>query len=625
MKLNSKIVLLLAGLFAILGGIQYIIGERILLRGFDQLEQQSAFTDMDRVSNAIQRDLDALYEVAEDYGNWKETYQFMQTGDVGYLRKDFSDDSIATLKINVAAFIAKDGHFVWSTAREAGATTPLPLDLVAGRRLPAGTPWLNLLGTSTKNTTGIIKTNQGPLLAVLAPILDGSGSGEPRGMILFGRLLTDDVIARIGRQSQVSLSLVALEGATPDDASSLGTLIRNPEETIVQRTFRDALGEDLFRLQIRVPRAISASGREVVSMAWLLMGGGFILVLLLIIIVLRETILKPLGMVTHHTVAIGQSDDLTTRLDLRRADEIGDLAREFDRMVARLSDTRQQLISQSFDAGVAENASGVLHNLGNAMTPLGVKISAIGKQLRSAPTADAGLVLAELKKEVTDPARHAELTQFLQLVSGELTQTISDTVFELETVTRQVAAMQNMLQAQARNSTAPRVMETLRVPELVATTRELIAPELSHAMDIEVDEALRALGPIRVCRITLQQVIQNVLVNAAEAIQARGLRSGTLRISGTVIQAGAGESVCIRFADNGIGMSAEQLSRFAEKGFSSKAGSHGRGVGLHWAANALHALGGSLRAESAGRDCGASILVTIPFERVPAAPARRVA
>jgi len=617
-KLNSKVFLLLAGLFAILGGIQFVIGERVLLGGFDALEQQSALTDMDRVTNAIQRDLDALYDVTEDYGNWNETYQFMKTRNPDYLRVNFTDDSIASLKINVAAFIANDGHFVWSTARVAGSKTPLKLDLVEGNRLPAGMPWSSLLGTGTKNTTGILKTNQGALLAVMAPVLDGSGSGEPRGMILFGRLLTDDVLKRIGQQSQVALSTAPLENARSNDSSGQATLISHPEETIVRKPLKDALGETLFALQIKVPRAISASGRDVVTMAWLLMGGGFILVLLLIIVVLRETVLKPLAVVTQHAVAVGQSDDLTSRLGLERRDEIGALSREFDNMVRRLSETRQQLITQSFDAGIAENASGVLHNLGNAMTPLNVRIAGIEKQLRAAPAGDAELVLAELKKGDADPARAAELTEFLRLVSGELARTVTDTVFELETVNRQVSAMHDILQGQVRSSNAPRVMETIRLPEL-------IDPALIGVLAVQVDQDLQDLGAIRVCRITLQQVIQNVLVNAAEAVTARGMTTGMLRVSGTVTETEAGERLNLCLMDNGIGMSAEQLSRFAEKGFTTKTDSSGHGIGLHWAANALHALGGSLRAESAGRNCGTRIHLTIPIERIAANPARRVA
>ncbi len=72
------------------------------------------------------------------------------------------------------------------------------------------------------------------------------------------------------------------------------------------------------------------------------------------------------------------------------------LAREFDRMVERVADSRRQVVDQSFQAGFAELAKGVLHNLGNAMTPLGVRVATLADRLRDAPAGDVDLALAEL-------------------------------------------------------------------------------------------------------------------------------------------------------------------------------------------------------------------------------------
>ena len=72
------------------------------------------------------------------------------------------------------------------------------------------------------------------------------------------------------------------------------------------------------------------------------------------------------------------------------------LAREFDRMVERVAESRTQLVDQSFQAGFAELAKGVLHNLGNAMTPIGVRLANLGERLREAPAEDADLAVAEL-------------------------------------------------------------------------------------------------------------------------------------------------------------------------------------------------------------------------------------
>ena len=95
-------------------------------------------------------------------------------------------------------------------------------------------------------------------------------------------------------------------------------------------------------------------------------------------------------------MAIGAGEDLTRRLDFKSKDEIGVLAHEFDGMVARVAESRRQLVDQSFQAGFAELAKGVLHNLGNAMTPIGVRLSRLRDRLRAAPTENAEQAVAEL-------------------------------------------------------------------------------------------------------------------------------------------------------------------------------------------------------------------------------------
>ena len=74
------------------------------------------------------------------------------------------------------------------------------------------------------------------------------------------------------------------------------------------------------------------------------------------------------------------------RLAYERSDELGTLAKAFDNMVERLAQTRRELVDRSFESGAAENASGVLHNLGNAMTPLAVNVAKLQQQLGAVST-----------------------------------------------------------------------------------------------------------------------------------------------------------------------------------------------------------------------------------------------
>jgi len=120
--------------------------------------------------------------------------------------------------------------------------------------------------------------------------------------------------------------------------------------------------------------------------------------------------------------------------------------------------------------------------------------------------------------------------------------------------------------------------------------------------------------PVRIERRQALQAIVNLLSNAKEAV--RDLPAPDRRI--TVRIAPAGAFVRTRILDGGCGIPAENLTRIFLHGFTTRADGHG--FGLHSAANAAKAMGGSLAAASDGVGRGAAFTLDIPA--ADAAPRR---
>jgi signal transduction histidine kinase len=73
------------------------------------------------------------------------------------------------------------------------------------------------------------------------------------------------------------------------------------------------------------------------------------------------------------------------------------------------------------------------------------------------------------------------------------------------------------------------------------------------------------------------------------------------------------ESISIAVADTGVGIPPENLQRIFNHGFTTRRDGHG--FGLHSSALAAKELGGSLHAESAGVNQGATFVLTLPLAR----------
>jgi signal transduction histidine kinase len=258
------------------------------------------------------------------------------------------------------------------------------------------------------------------------------------------------------------------------------------------------------------------------------------------------------------------------------------------------------------------------------MTPLSVSVATLQERLRAAPAGEVEMVIAEIEASSSDPARRADLEQFLRLVSRELAGTVAQAADEVAAITRQAQVIQAALAQQLQASRSGPVVETVELTALVEQSLDMIPPALLQRLSIEIDGSLVAAGALPLPRITLQQVFQNVVQNAAEAVREPGRARGRLSVSCRTETAPNGvEWLQVRFDDDGVGIRPSDLPRIFDKGFSTKPRESNHGIGLHWCANALNALGGRLEATSVAEG-GATFTVWLPLRNVPA-PAREAA
>ena len=471
MNIRVKVISLLALLFAALIGIDIGIQRHILLPSFADLEREDAKVSMKRIEYALDLSLDTLALSAADWGNWADAYHYVQAPNREFVQANLTPSALKQLQVNALMIVDLQGDIVLSRAEDLASGAPLDLDFAARKSLPADFPWRKNLA-SGEAARGLIRTNQGIMMVAAAPVLNGSGAGAPLGFVIMGQLLDRPHLRALGAHAQAALSMLA--EPVPQAAAAAERVTETDQVTRVDRSFRDVYGTPLLTLRVEVPRRITAQGRTAVTYASVYLVGAAIAALLALLIVLNRVVLGPLARVTRHAVAMGAGSDLGARLNLASRDEIGRLAQEFDGMVARVEQSQHELVDQSFHAGFAELAKGVLHNLGNAMTPLGVRVAKLGDRLRVAPVNDLIMAAAELEDSYTPTERSQDLKTFMHLGCREMSVSIQEALRDLEVIQRQATLVQSALSELMQSTRNEHVIETVRLPELVSQTLEIV-------------------------------------------------------------------------------------------------------------------------------------------------------
>ncbi len=607
MTIRWKVLVLVAALFAVLAISEIYVAREVLMPSFTALERREAEVAMRRIDFAVARAFEQLELSATSWGNWSDTYRFAQDHNQHFIDENITPIGLNELAADLVIVEDLEGRFLTSAAFDLHSGRTFVPDLSRSPFIDLGFPTRDDR-IQARTVSGFRRTDRGVLMLAASPILDGVGQGPTRGSVVMGKLLSEDEVARIGAQAQAKLSMSKPDGGPHRD------IVQTPEVTRIFRTFNDISGQPVVTLTVELPRDISASGRSAVWYASLFLIGAAVLVVIALAIALNRIVLNPLARMTGHALNIGLNEDLTTRLNFDRQDEIGVLAREFDRMVARVAESRRQLVDQSFKAGFAELAKGVLHNLGNAMTPMGVRLATLRTRLASISAEDFELAAVELARGDVDPRRSADLQEFVRLACAQLTAALEATRKDVDLVARQASLVQGALAEQTRATGNEHVMESVRLRELLGQTLDVVPDAARKRLDIHADQSLDDVGIVHVPRTVLSLVLQNFIINAADAVRETGRARGALRVTAEIEGGSDSRELIVHCLDDGVGIAQENLQRVFEKGFSTKSRETNFGIGLHWCANAIGALGGRVWATSDGVGHGATLHVMIPLK-----------
>jgi nitrogen fixation/metabolism regulation signal transduction histidine kinase len=332
--------------------------------------------------------------------------------------------------------------------------------------------------------------------------------------------------------------------------------------------------------------------------------------IVVLFVTIQIVVLNPVKKLKDHFVQVAKTDDMTLRLSLETGDEFGTLCKQFDHMVGKLADARKTLMEQSYRSGISEMASGALHNVRNALTHVTTEIGCLANKANNTPLEHLQRAKDELQAGDCDPQREHELNDFIEVGNKSIFDLVASFRTGLADVTVPINRIEQMLADQDKVSHAEQPLETFRIDELLAEVIKMMPREMSESITIEVGESLEG-KTIKANRISLVQIFSNLLLNAAEAIEQDGRSDGKIIVElGTRDKNGIEISEFV-VTDNGTGIANDDLGHIFESGYSTKKGEHS-GLGLHWCANTLNAVGGNIYAENCTEEIGASFHVLMP-------------
>lgn len=275
-----------------------------------------------------------------------------------------------------------------------------------------------------------------------------------------------------------------------------------------------------------------------------------------------------------------------------------------------LEKAHRELVEASRLAGMAEVATGVLHNVGNVLNSLNISAGMLLTGLHESKLTNLRKLCDLLSEHADDPRfltddpKGRRIPEFIETLSQHLNAERQRLLAETAALQKNIEHIKEIVAMQQSYATMVGVIEPLDAVELMETALRMNASALArHLVTVKSDYIpARVVGE----RAKVLQILVNLISNAKYAAEQGGQedRCVTLRV-----QPGEAGLVRLIVADNGVGIPAESLAKIFSHGFTTRRGGHG--FGLHSSMIAAREMKGALTVASEGAGKGATFTLEL--------------
>jgi two-component system NtrC family sensor kinase len=327
--------------------------------------------------------------------------------------------------------------------------------------------------------------------------------------------------------------------------------------------------------------------RDAIAMMWIAFIG-VLIVFIPVFLRLAGGIFSPLERMTK-TMRRVETGDLTARNNLNRTGgEIAEVSHHLDHLLDQVQERDKQLRDWADDLNVrVEERTAQLQEANQ-------KLETTYKQLvMSEKLASIGEITAGVAHEINNPVAVIQgNVDVVRLTLGEQAEPVKT---ELDLIDRQIMRIGGIvgkLLQFARPSDYGKFEEYVNLRDVTQDSLGLV-DHVYASKDIEVNLEFAHVPDVKINQSELQQVIINLIINAVQAMDGKGM----LTIKSHVLERDGKNGVCLAFHDSGPGISEDTINTIFDPFFTTKR-AKGTGLGLSISQTIIQTAGGMITADN---------------------------
>ena len=290
------------------------------------------------------------------------------------------------------------------------------------------------------------------------------------------------------------------------------------------------------------------------------------------------------------------------------------LEQRVERRTQQLKDAQSELMDSARQAGMAEIATNVLHNVGNVLNSVNISADLVSRKLRASKALGLGKAMQLINAHQGDLGTFLTEDEKGKLLPGYLNQLVEAIAIEqqgmsdeLAQLSKSVDHIKDIVSTQQSYAGASTLLEPVNISALMDDALRMNAGALSRH-HVTVVKAYAPVPEILADKHRLLLIMVNLISNAKYAMVKLSERPRQITLA---VESVGDETLKISVKDDGEGIPPENMARIFTHGFTTR--KEGHGFGLHSCALAAVEMNGQLSAHSDGPGLGAVFTLTIPL------------
>lgn len=340
--LRARIAVVVVLVFIFYGLLDFGLHRMVVAPNFRRLEDEAVRRDVQRVVDAFAREQGRLDQVSLCYASIPQIRDLVAAQDRDGIRAALGEVLFMENRCELAFVVNAKSEVLWQGHRAWKDMAVQPPDVEVSSAVLAR---FTTFSSPRDSTRGVVVVKGNPMLVAARPVADATGQAI-EGAVIVGRGLSDEVVAEVERQTGCKVAL-ATDMSEVHGKVGEGTpwyVGRQTGESIEGvTTLADVDGQAALAVRVNLPREGMHHGLRASRFAMLSIVCTGVALLMLVLGLLETVVFSRIQRLGNAIEQIGESGDLSVRLPDIGRDEISQLNRNLNRMLAELESSARRL------------------------------------------------------------------------------------------------------------------------------------------------------------------------------------------------------------------------------------------------------------------------------------------